>query len=70
MREYDINPGFIGHEFVDPTRQRSCAHIPVRVFEDQSGEGFHVNTSWTIPFSHSVSVQEIGVFEACAVVNK
>ena len=31
---------------------------------------FHVNSSWNIPFSHSVSVEEIRVFQACACVNK
>ena len=45
-------------------------HVAVRVVEDPSGEGFHVNSSWTIPISHSVSVEEIRVFEACACVNR
>ena len=29
-----------------------------------------MNSSWTIPFPHSVSVEEIRVFQACTCVNK
>ena len=70
MREYDINPGSLDMS-ESILQDRDVPHISQsEFFEDQSGEGFHVNSSWTFPSSHAVSVEEIRVFQACLVVKR
>ena len=48
----------------------NCLARLCQSFEYRCGEGFHVNSSWTILWSHSVSVEEIRVFQACTCVNR
>ena len=70
MREHDINPGLLDMSW-SIRQDRDVPHISQSEFlKNQSGEGSHVNSSRTIPFSHSVSVEEIRVSRACAVVNR
>ena len=51
-------------------QNRDVLHISESELLKTKVEGFHVNSSWTIPCSHSVSVEEIIVSQACAVVNR
>ena len=48
----------------------NCLARQCQSFEYQCGEKLHVNSSWTILWSHSVSVEEIRVSQACTCVNK
>ena len=48
VREQDINSGLL--DMTKSIQQdRDVPHIPSQSFEDYGGEGFHVNSSWTVP---------------------